>query len=147
MNYVCGFLFRGTRVLLVEKRSPQWQAGLLNGIGGKVENFETFDAAMRREWMEEVGRPIDWTLFATEHEGSTALVYFYKARLRVTDDWEPPFKNDAGETLRWLDVGALPYTRVVGNLHWLVPLAMDPRGLMTVNVMSPLKLIRDNPTW
>ena len=37
-EYVCGLLFSvdRTRVLLIRKRRPAWQAGRLNGVGGKV---------------------------------------------------------------------------------------------------------------
>ena len=36
-HYACGFLFSQdrTRVVLIRKRRPAWQAGKLNGVGGK----------------------------------------------------------------------------------------------------------------
>ena len=39
-EYVCGFLFSPDRkkVLLIRKRRPAWQAGKLNGVGGKVDS-------------------------------------------------------------------------------------------------------------
>jgi 8-oxo-dGTP diphosphatase len=42
-TYACGFLFSldRTRVLLIRKRRPAWQAGRLNGVGGKIEPGET----------------------------------------------------------------------------------------------------------
>ena len=42
-KYVAGFMFSSDKseVLLVEKMSPEWQRGLLNGIGGKIEGGET----------------------------------------------------------------------------------------------------------
>ena len=33
---VAGFLFSGPRVLLVKKLKPTWQYGLLNGVGGVI---------------------------------------------------------------------------------------------------------------
>ena len=62
-DYVCGFLFTPdrTRVLLIRKRRPPWQAGRLNGVGGKVEPGETVEAAMRREFREEAAVDVaDW---------------------------------------------------------------------------------------
>lgn len=55
MNYVCGLIFSAdrARILLIEKRRPAWQAGRLNGIGGKIEDGETPAAAMARELAEE----------------------------------------------------------------------------------------------
>lgn len=56
-RYCLGFVFAadGSRVLLIEKRRPAWQAGLMNGIGGKVEPNETPQEAMVRECQEEAG--------------------------------------------------------------------------------------------
>jgi 8-oxo-dGTP diphosphatase len=70
MNYVAGFLFNPelNRVLLVKKSKPAWQVGALNAIGGKIENGETRQAAMVREFEEETGvRTIieTWKFFAT----------------------------------------------------------------------------------
>lgn len=56
-RYVLGFIFdtNGREVVLIEKRRPAWQAGLLNGIGGKIEAGETPLQAMERECREECG--------------------------------------------------------------------------------------------
>jgi 8-oxo-dGTP pyrophosphatase MutT (NUDIX family) len=56
-TYCLGFVFSLARdaVLLIEKRRPAFQAGLLNGIGGKREDGETAVAAMARECAEETG--------------------------------------------------------------------------------------------
>lgn len=147
-NYVCGFLFKGHQVLLVEKKNPEWQRGLLNGIGGKVENYETSDAAMTREFEEETGlRVTDFELFATEHNTQTSCVYFYRARVPVVHDWISPSKNDASEPLYWIDASKLGAYTAVGNLSWLIPLALDRRKLNCVNVISPIDDIKDRPTW
>lgn len=57
LNYCLGFVVdpTGERVLLMEKRRPSWQAGRLNGIGGKVEGEESGVEAMVRECQEETG--------------------------------------------------------------------------------------------
>ena len=62
-----GFLFRnsGTEVALVRKLKPEWQRGLLNGIGGKIEPGEDSREAMVREFEEETGARVDaWRSFA-----------------------------------------------------------------------------------
>src|SRR5687767_2261708 len=64
-------------VLLVRKARPEWQAGLLNGIGGKIQHlpirpqdtelrWESSLEAMRREFTEETGLSVDleWTVRA-----------------------------------------------------------------------------------
>ena len=54
-RYVLGFVFSEAcdRVLLMWKNRPAWQAGKLNGIGGKIEAGETAQHAMEREFTEE----------------------------------------------------------------------------------------------
>lgn len=62
-EYVVGFCFDTTmeHVLLINKKRPDWQAGKLNGIGGKIEEHEIAPGAMRREFGEETGLYIpDW---------------------------------------------------------------------------------------
>ncbi|HSI37253.1 MAG TPA: NUDIX domain-containing protein, partial [Tepidisphaeraceae bacterium] len=55
--YVCSFAFPPARdrVLLIRKNRPAWQAGKLNGVGGKIEPGETPRQAARREFEEETG--------------------------------------------------------------------------------------------
>lgn len=67
IKYCLGFVFNveKTHVLLIRKNRPEWQAGNLNGIGGKVEPGETYLEAMVRETEEETGLVIEhWTAFA-----------------------------------------------------------------------------------
>lgn len=54
-RFVVGFVFSKNpeRILLVLKNRPAWQSGKFNGIGGKIENFETPLEAMNREFVEE----------------------------------------------------------------------------------------------
>ena len=68
-RYVLGFAVTPDRkILLVEKLRPKWQAGRLNGIGGKIEEGETSIAAMRREASEEAGLGhLPWCLRGLMH--------------------------------------------------------------------------------
>lgn len=56
-KYVVGFLFdpQFEKVVLIRKTKPEWQAGRVNGVGGKVEAGETYREAMIREFTEETG--------------------------------------------------------------------------------------------
>lgn len=56
-RFVLGFCFDigYHNVLLIEKNRPPWQAGKLNGIGGKIEEGESPSGAMVREFQEETG--------------------------------------------------------------------------------------------
>lgn len=56
-QYCLGLIWspEGEQVLLIQKRRPEAQAGLWNGIGGRVETLETPIQAMVRECREETG--------------------------------------------------------------------------------------------
>jgi 8-oxo-dGTP diphosphatase len=67
--YCLGFMFSAdsSRVALIRKATPAWQAGKLNGVGGKAEIGESAATAMAREFFEETGvstRADSWELFA-----------------------------------------------------------------------------------
>lgn len=79
--YSLGFIFRRNHpdtpprsVFLIEKKHPHWQAGLLNGIGGKVEKGESLYAAMRREAVEECGYDTEDWIHVGDMEFADALV-------------------------------------------------------------------------
>lgn len=139
--YVCGFLFHEDYVLLVKKNRPDWQAGLLNGIGGKVEPEELSMGAMHREFQEEtLGRvdPQVWEEFCVE-QGRDYRVRFFRATSRERNRPLPPVGNDVGELMGWVEVKSLladngksslgVRPRIVGNLYWLLPMAQDWRRL------------------
>lgn len=146
-RYSAGLLFRGDHVLLVQKILPTWQKGLYNAIGGKVEKNENYHACQRREFREETGLDVkEWTLFAIE-EGRDYKVSFYTAQT-TNVRWSPHDVNDVGEKIRWfiLDEIGRSNCRVVGNLRWLIPLALDWRDHDTV-IFRTEDSIKDNPTW
>lgn len=142
-RYCCGLLFRGrsipgaSGVLLTRKLKPNWQDGLLNGHGGKINAGEQATAAMFRETAEEIGGgsnvslSVDWHQFATE-TGTDYVVHFFRALAQ--EHWVAPSQNDVGEALCWVPLPNGVITQgVVGNLKWLVPLAMDWRELRSPN--------------
>lgn len=68
MEYVVGFAFDSTQsnLMMIRKNRPDWMAGRLNGIGGKIEAGETPIQAMVRECQEEADITIEnWELFHT----------------------------------------------------------------------------------
>lgn len=127
MDYVVCLAFDARRefVTLIEKRRPAWQAGRLNGPGGKMEAGETPAQAAEREFAEETGASIPaekWRHFAMLMCGDGDNVHFLTAcrnfnTRTVTDEPVAPY-NVAG-----ILAGDLP---VIDNLRWLVPMALDP---------------------
>jgi 8-oxo-dGTP diphosphatase len=116
------------KVALVRKTKPAWQAGRLNGIGGKMEGGETPLECMCREWKEETGHTYDhWEQFA-EIVLPGATVFFFKAIVQQLPAF--PAVNDSGEPIEvhpFEDV--VRRTDMIQNLKWLLPLAFeDPDG-------------------
>ena len=122
-DMVAGFLFdrEQNTVVLIRKTHPEWQAGLLNGIGGHIEAGESADAAMRREFREEAGLDVDsWEHYATL-AGDWGVVWFYRAY--VDHATLASLRPQTDEALVVTAVRSLPES-VIPNLRWLIPLAM-----------------------
>lgn len=128
--YVCGFRFNENvdKVLLIEKKKPKWQEGLLNGIGGKVDREdETFKQAIEREFEEEtkLGTYDEWSNFA-KLTGEKFQVRFYVSFGNDVHDYKGR-KEDIGEGVVSLydypDV--LWEDPVIYNLKYLMPMALE----------------------
>jgi 8-oxo-dGTP diphosphatase len=126
MKYVCGFLFNEAldEVLLIQKERPEWQRGRLNGIGGKIEEFDKSNIdAMTREFKEEAGLTIsDWNFcfsLIADRDIKYEVHFFYA----VSD----MFSNAVAQTDEILiraKVNNLP-NEVIPNLRWIIPLCLD----------------------
>lgn len=124
-QYVTGFLFTddARQVVLIKKINPQWQQGLYNGIGGKIESGEVAVEAMVREFREETGVSIArelWTHYAqiyrpAEYDLGLFLAYSDKAFQVTSAD---------KELVQLFNVDQLP-NNLIPNLRWLIPLALD----------------------
>jgi len=154
-NYTAAFLFWRNEVLLVQKNSPEWQKGYLNAVGGKVEEGESYEAANLREFHEETGLESEtfaWRHFATEsgtaaEPSNTYQTHFFAAEAHPDEPRpEVPQANDVGERLIWAPSTLPPIPNAIGNLRWLIPLAVDWRSkeLVTVVVHDS---IADKPAW
>ena len=127
-SYACGFLFAPdrTRVLLIRKRRPAWQAGKLNGVGGKLELGESPLEAMRREFREEAGLDVaDWqeVLTITGDDDAGSGVGWRGHFFRAFGDVDAA-RSQTDEQLERHPVRPLPGD-VIPNLHWMIPLMLD----------------------
>lgn len=132
--YVTGFLFGddGSDVLLIRKTRPEWQAGKLNGIGGKVEDGECPASAMSREFAEETGVCFeDWEL-TIRHEGPDWVVFYYRGHSTGTID--AVLKLDTYPTDEVPEVWSVHSPEAaehfVRNIKWAIPLSNDRHGLV-----------------
>lgn len=118
-EYVLGLAFTPShqQVLLIEKNRPRWQAGSLNGVGGKIETGEKPIDAMMREFQEEVGiptSPLHWT-----HEDTVS-----------GDDFEMYI-----------------FTSVRVDLHQAVTMTDEKPQIVSVNDLELLPLVSGLDAW
>lgn len=121
--YVAGFYFDKDKkhVALVHKNRPDWQAGQINAIGGKIEIGEHPTEAMAREFLEETGVTVsDWEHVVVIY-GSDWKVYFLRA-------FGNPDKCKSMEDEKiavYSTADALKLPNLISNLYWILPLALD----------------------
>lgn len=132
-RYVVGFMVNADRtlVVLIEKRRPDWQSGLLNGVGGKVEVGESDTYAMAREFFEETGcltneewwEPICTVSWENDErvDAEPSIVTFFRYDTR--DRYLPPVRSLTDEEVVVERIADIDHLDVIPNLRWLVPLA------------------------
>lgn len=128
---VVGFAFTPSlkKVLLIRKNRPDWQAGFLNGVGGKIEPDETARAAMIRKFEEETGivHP-SWNEFA-KLTGHGVEIHCFRTIAKIstavqtTDEELVHFKTSQ---LMKQD------TKCINNLRWLITMAMYDNPMIPV---------------
>ena len=82
-QYTVLFAFNSdkSKIALIKKNRPDWQKGFYNGIGGKVEENETFVQAATREFFEEAGIVIDNEYYFARVVCPNSIIYFFYAIL------------------------------------------------------------------
>ena len=121
-HYVLGFRFSRNQeyVTLIRKKTPTWQAGLLNGVGGKIEGNETPKEAMIREFHEEAGVIIpEWEPLIKITGPDYVLNCFTCSVVAVT-------KTMTAERVTNFSIYHIPWNETVPHLKWLIPYALDP---------------------
>ena len=126
--YVVCIVFDGPRdfVVLIEKKRPTWQVGLLNGPGGKIGSDETDQQAASRTFEKETGahiKPESWTCFARLVGGPEKSPYAVSF-LTVTRPCNIHTTSD--ESVGWYNMAGLNDLPLVPALRWIIPMAMDP---------------------
>lgn len=123
-RYTVGFIFNTdlTKVLLVHKTAPAWQVGLINGVGGKIEEGEKSIDCIVREVKEETNLSIhkrNWLSVGILDGGATVEVYgaIYKGETFKPYVFEK-------EKIEWFSVNKLP-SNLITNLTWLIPLTIE----------------------
>lgn len=159
--YVTGFLFASTPgrpaatgraagapfrwVALILKNRPAWQAGLLNGIGGKVEpEDDSLTCALVREFTEEAGidtTAAGWRAFARVESKRSAVHFFHgDAGEFASPSALPALLKDTDEPCSWHPVNTLAQPPmpelVIPSLRFLIPLAEQPEFNRSVTLFQ-----------
>ncbi len=127
IQYVAGFLFTPDQdqVVLISKNSPDWQVGMLGGVGGKIDPGELPRQAMSREFQQETGVKIasnEWKALA-RLEGFNFQVYFFFSISEKALQIKSPYS----EFVALYPVNQTYQLPLIANLRWLIPLALDKR--------------------
>ena len=135
LRYVLGYMFSPdrTKVVLIEKDHPEWQAGKLNGVGGKVilddsgNQKEKYAEAMAREFLEETGVDTlaeDWkhrlVLFGKGNDQRWAVEVF-----ACESEKFDQVRTMESEEVGIFDVREIHDLETIPNLNWMVPMMLD----------------------
>jgi 8-oxo-dGTP diphosphatase len=119
------------QVVLMRRTRPAWQAGRVNGLGGRLVPGESAAAAARREVREECGVDVAEWREVLVWEDAEYVMHVLSAVSEQAR--EARTLEDQGVFLA--DVDALP-SNVIDNLRWLVPLALDADVAFPIMVRS-----------
>ncbi len=130
-HYVVGFFIEGSidngLVVLIQKNRPAWQAGKMNGVGGKIEIGELPITAMVREFWEETGYTVEegrWNKFA-EIIDDNAYIHFYWAEAQNMPNGESELRmcqtnTDEAVVIRSINDITANNANYIHNLPWLL---------------------------
>lgn len=125
-SYVLGFAIDRIKneILLVKKNRPVWQAGLYNGIGGKIEDNESAIEAMMREFKEECGietHSDNWQYLTRMGGNDWVVLIYYSTNIDFSN-----YKTCTDELIEKVPL-SLDWMRnnAISNLSWLVGLILD----------------------
>lgn len=159
IEYVAGFLFSEdlTHVMLIKKEKPDWQKGLYNAVGGKIEKNETALQAINREVLEETGvTGIDWklsTILSSEEKeeyyipfvdirGRTAVAERPVWRVRFFEGFSDNIYNCESKTDEQVDLfltDDLPFNKI-NNIDLLIQIALNDCFIKPVKVINKANL-------
>lgn len=121
-NMVVGFpFFDFDGVYLIRKNRPEWQAGMLNGIGGHVEKGETPINAMIRECFEETGVSVENWIHVCVMKGEDFYLDVFTINLPLGTKMES--KTD--ETIVRCYIHRLCFEHTIPNTRFLVPMCRE----------------------
>ena len=137
VDYVVGFLFDDeiNKVVLIQKKKPEWQKDHWNGVGGKIEHGETTIDAMVREFEEETGVHIEEEKW---HHVANILFNYGASRLSIFTAYDTEnlhnTRTQEEEVIAVWDVDNLPVKKIK-NLEWIIPLCAQWDDYVDINLV------------
>lgn len=122
-------------MLLLHRRHPP-NAGLWNGIGGKLNPAEDPYAACIREVSEETGLRIDHPLLraviviSVKSTGDLWVLFTFTAAPAPPEE---PVASEEGE-LRWVELDALQTLPVLPDLPLLLPHVLSAKDVLAIRL-------------
>lgn len=130
IKYVVGFAFNKekTKVLLIKKTKPDWQAGQLNGIDGKIESYDKNPhQSMTREFLEECNletKATDWKHFATINSDYFELECFAGFfNIDFLENYQTTTEEVILSDIQYLF--DTQFSQCISNLKWLISICLD----------------------
>lgn len=124
-KYVVGFLIdTQLNVVLIRKNKPQWQAGKLNGVGGKIEENESAYDAMVREFSEEAGIIFtSWNMYAKLTEQNKYDLFVFRGFVESVKEIE--VKSMTNEIIEVHNIKNLYNEFILPSAMWLLHMALQ----------------------
>lgn len=120
-QYVLCFVHKSDSILFVEKTKPQWQAGLLNLPGGKIEPGENQRQAAYRELFEETNLRASRVQQAGLMTGEGWRIHVMRCVVPCLDT----LMQKTDEAVLWKRlIEVLHFAPVIPNLKIIVPLLL-----------------------
>ncbi len=121
-RYVLILCHHEGNVLVVEKHRPDWMAGRVNLIGGKVEPNETAQEATIRECFEETGYVPNKAILMGDIRDNDYLI----SCMRIEDyHFGPKPRAEETEKPFWCPLSKLNSLNIMPNLKIIIPLMLN----------------------
>lgn len=135
ISYTVGFLIDPMKqwIILIEKKHPVWQTGLLNGPGGKIERGESPLTCMAREFEEETLVKVaeKWWREKVVLIGPGFQIHFFVAKawlnvLQAVNDQSKKLPPNAEKAAKFsMEFALSGNSKIIKNLRWLIPMCID----------------------
>ena len=121
------YLRKDNKILLAKKKRG-FAKNKYNGVGGKVEDYETPEEAAIRECEEEISvKPIKY-----EKVGKIEYDEYYKGKrenvivhVYISNKWNGIPKESEEMLPKWFDINNIPYDEMIGDDPYWLPLVLE----------------------